>query len=76
MDTFNSKKIENIKKIEKIEKIENTITLKEKEKEREISELNWKPAQGGATLDSVGFWVHVIVFALLIYLGLLLKKNY
>ena len=41
-----------------------------------ISEYNWKPAPGGATLDSVGFWVHVIVFAILIYVGLLLKKNY
>jgi len=41
-----------------------------------ISESNWKPAAGGATLDSVGFWVHLIVFALLIYVGMLLKKNY
>jgi len=41
-----------------------------------ISESKWKPAAGGATLDLVGFWVHLIVFALLIYVGMLLKKNY
>jgi hypothetical protein len=42
-----------------------------------ISESQWKPSRGGAQFDSVGFQVHVIVFALLIYAGLASnKKNY
>jgi hypothetical protein len=32
-----------------------------------ISESKWKPAQGGSNLDCVGFWVHLVVFAIIVW---------
>ena len=32
-----------------------------------ISESKWKPAKGGSKLDCVGFWVHLVVFAILVW---------
>ena len=32
-----------------------------------ISESKWKPAEGGSQLDCVGFWVHLVVFAILVW---------
>ena len=39
-----------------------------------VPEDNWKPAKGGSKLDCVGFWVHLVVFALIIYSRYYLKK--
>ena len=32
-----------------------------------ISESKWKPEPGGAKLDCVGFWVHLVVFAIIVW---------
>ena len=39
-----------------------------------VSESKWKPAKGGSQLDCVGFWVHLVVFALIIYSRYYFKK--
>jgi hypothetical protein len=39
-----------------------------------ISESQWKPAAGGSQLDCVGFWVHLVVFAIIIYSRYYLRK--
>ena len=44
-----------------------------------VSESRWKPANGGAQIDCVGFWVHLVVFAIIIWsrygINKLLKLN-
>jgi len=32
-----------------------------------VSESRWKPDKGGAQIDCVGFWVHLVVFAIIIW---------
>jgi hypothetical protein len=39
-----------------------------------VPESQWKPAEGGSKLDCVGFWVHLVVFAIIIYSRYYLKK--
>jgi len=32
-----------------------------------VPEDQWKPAKGGSNLDCVGFWVHLVVFAIIVW---------
>jgi hypothetical protein len=32
-----------------------------------VSESQWKPAKGGSKMDCVGFWVHLVVFAIIVW---------
>ena len=32
-----------------------------------VPESKWKPVEGGSQLDCVGFWVHLVVFAIIVW---------
>ena len=40
-----------------------------------VDEVDWKPAEGGAELDCIGFWVHTFVFALVLLAGAEINKR-
>ena len=40
-----------------------------------VHEVDWKPGEGGAELNCIGFWVHLVVFALLLFLGMEINKR-
>jgi hypothetical protein len=40
-----------------------------------VKEVDWKPQTGGPDFACIGFWVHTLVFALLMFVAILVNKK-